>query len=88
MKKKTKSKLRNDIALSFLLAIFVSLAGASINSVLFYRSFYQTLTKLNEDPIATITFKYKTAQRKFLDRASGNSVSRKQVTREPKGGFL
>ncbi len=68
MKKKTKSKLRNDIALSFLLAIFVSLAGASINSVLFYRSFYQTLTKLNEDPIATITFKYKTAQRKFLER--------------------
>ena len=27
-----------------------------------------TLTKQNEQPIATITFKYKTAQRKFLDR--------------------
>lgn len=68
MKKKTKSKLRNDIALSFLLAILICMAGAALNSVLFYNSFYRTLSKLNEEPIATISFKYRTAQRKFLER--------------------
>ena len=36
--------------------------------ILFYKGFFRALTKLNEEPIATITFKYKTAQRKFLER--------------------
>ena len=36
--------------------------------MLFYQSFFRALTKMNEEPIATITFKYKTAQRKLLDR--------------------
>lgn len=68
MKKKTRSRLSNSLLLPFLITIFICLIGASTNSWLFYKSFFRALTKQNEQPIATITFKYKTAQRKFLDR--------------------
>ncbi len=68
MKKKTRSKLRNDLAVPFWIAITFCLLGAAANSILFHNSFFRALSKLNEEPIATITFKYKTAQRKFLDR--------------------
>ncbi len=68
MKKKTRSRLSNSLLLPFLITIFICLIGASTNSWLFYTSFFRALTKQNEQPIATITFKYKTAQRKFLDR--------------------
>lgn len=68
MKKKTRSRLSNSLLLPFLITIFICLIGASTNSWLFYTSFFRALSKQNEEPIATITFKYKTAQRKFLDR--------------------
>lgn len=68
MKKKIKYKLNNNLLAPFCLAIFICLLGAFLNSYLFYNSFFRALTKLNEEPIAKITFKYKTAQRKFLDR--------------------
>ncbi|MCR5723774.1 MAG: FecR family protein [Treponema sp.] len=68
MKKKTRFKLKNDLAVPFWIAITVCLFGISVNSVLFHNSFFRALSKMNEEPIATITFKYKTAQRKFLDR--------------------
>ncbi len=68
MKKKTRSRLSNSLLLPFCITIFVCLIGATTNSWLFYKSFFRALTKQNEQPIATITFKYKTAQRKFLDR--------------------
>ena len=68
MKKKTRSRLSNSLLLPFCLAIFICMIGAGTNSWLFYNSFFRALSKQNEAPIATITFKYKTAQRKFLDR--------------------
>ena len=68
MKKKTRSRLSSSLLLPFCITIFICLIGASTNSWLFYNSFFRALTKQNEQPIATITFKYKTAQRKFLDR--------------------
>ena len=68
MKKKTRSRLSNSLLLPFLITIFICLIGASTNSWLFYTSFFRALTRQNEQPIATITFKYKTAQRKFMDR--------------------
>ncbi len=68
MKKKTKFKLKNNLLLPFITTIFVCLLGVAVNSMLFYKSFFRALSKLNEKPIATITFKYKTAQRKFLER--------------------
>ena len=68
MKKKTRSRLSSSLLLPFCITIFICLIGATVNSWLFYNSFFRALTKQNEKPIATITFKYKTAQRKFLDR--------------------
>lgn len=68
MKKKTRSRSRSSLLLPFIFTIFVCCVGAGTNSWLFYTSFFRALSKQNEQPIATITFKYKTAQRKFLDR--------------------
>lgn len=68
MKKKTRSRSSNSLLLPFCITICVCLLGATTNSWLFYNSFFRALSRLNEAPIATITFKYKTAQRKFIDR--------------------
>ena len=68
MKKKTKSSSSNNFTLAFWLTILCCLLGCAVNTALFYNSFFEAFTKLNEEPIATITFKYKTAQRKFMDR--------------------
>ena len=69
MKKKTKSKLSSSyFSFAFLFSVLICLFGASGNGYFFYNSFYETLSKINEDPIATVSFKYNTAQRKFSDR--------------------
>lgn len=68
MKKKTKFRLRNNLTVPFWVVVILCLIGAILSSDLFYTSFSRALTKLNEEPIAEITFKYKTAQRKFIDR--------------------
>lgn len=68
MKKKTKSRLKSSLLIPFFAAVLFCAFGVAVNSFLFCRSFFRALTKMNEEPIATITFKYKTAQRKFLDR--------------------
>ncbi|MBP5357668.1 MAG: hypothetical protein J6Y69_00600 [Treponema sp.] len=67
MKKKTKQSLSSKASLAFWLAIFFCAAGASISAVLFSQSMNRVMSK-NEEPIATITFKNKTAQRRFMDR--------------------
>ncbi len=69
MKKNKNTTFKNN-RLSFLF-VFVNLvcfAAACLNGFLFLKSFNQALFRLGETPIATITFKYKTAQRKFMDR--------------------
>ena len=68
MQKKIKSKQNDSLFKYFVITIFICLIGAFVSSALFYKGFFRALTKLNEEPIATITFKYKTAQRKFLER--------------------
>lgn len=68
MKKKTKSKLNNNFSLTFCFAILFCALGASTNFFGFYKNFTSTLFKFNEEPVAVITFKYKTAQRKLLER--------------------
>lgn len=69
MKKKTKFKSDNDRRRIFWILIFIFFWGATIHAYLFCSSFFKTYTKYNEKPIASITFKYKTAQRKFSNRA-------------------
>ncbi len=68
MKKKTKFRLKNDLAVPFWIAIIICLLCAGGCYYLFHTSFFRALSKMNEEPIATITFKHKTAQRKFLER--------------------
>ena len=75
MKKRTKSKsrnkdlrLQNDLLLPFCLSVFICLLCALLCYYFFHTNFFRALSKIGEEPIATITFKYKTAERKFLDR--------------------
>lgn len=67
MRKKTKSKSSSNKA-GFLIAIILCLLGAALCAYLFYQNLTQTFSKLNEEPVAVITFKHKAAQRKFLGR--------------------
>ena len=64
MEKRKNTKLR---AID-LLVILVCLFGIVLNIALFWRDLNKTLTKLYEEHIATVTYKYKAAQRKFVDR--------------------
>lgn len=68
MSKRTKSKRSDDPLALFVLALLLCLAGASFCAFQFCASFFRSMSKVDEEPVATITFKYKTAQRKFLDR--------------------
>ena len=61
MQKKTKSRLVD------VLVIIICLAGSALSVWQFWNELNRSLEKLNEEPIATITFKYNTAQRKFSD---------------------
>ena len=49
--------------------MLLCIAGAALNAALFCGSFFRSLAKLNEEPVAVVAFKYKTARRKFLGRA-------------------
>lgn len=67
MTRKT-AKSNNDFRALFIIVIILCLIGIFISFSLFYNNFFRSLSKQNEEPLATITFKYKTAQRKFLGK--------------------
>lgn len=68
-KKKKSTKFRDSLKIIATVLFLLSCAGGAYYSIKqFYESINASLTKLNERPIATITFKYKTAQRKFEER--------------------
>ena len=68
-KKKRSTKFRDSLKIIATVLFLLSCAGGAYYSIKqFYESINASLTKLNERPIATITFKYKTAQRKFEER--------------------
>jgi len=50
------------------LYIFFCLAGTLLCLGLFWRDLNQTLTRLAENPVGTISYKYRAAQRRFIDR--------------------
>ncbi len=64
MKKKrnTRSKIKDILVV----LLFLFIAGTGL--YLFWNDLNRSLTKLNEQPIATITYKYRVAQRRFIDR--------------------
>jgi hypothetical protein len=61
-KRSTRFKL---IDAAVILFCFV---GSIASGTAFWSEYTRTLTKLNEDPVAVIVFKKRTAQRKFIDR--------------------
>ncbi|MDR2803171.1 MAG: hypothetical protein LBB22_02640 [Treponema sp.] len=63
--------IKNDVKKRYIIdiiAIILCIGGAALAFFLFWRDLNATLTKQNETPIATISFKQKTAQRRFGDR--------------------
>ncbi|MDR1868412.1 MAG: hypothetical protein LBQ82_00330, partial [Treponema sp.] len=61
-KKSTSSRLIDAAVILFCIAGFF-LSGAA-----FWNEYDRTMSKLNEEPIGTITYKKRTVQRKFLER--------------------
>ena len=59
---------KNSLFVPFIVTVFFCLFGAAANIWLFCRSYFMAMSRLDQTPIATITFKYKAAQRKFIDR--------------------
>ncbi|MCL2809900.1 MAG: OmpA family protein [Treponema sp.] len=51
-----------------LLIIFFCFAGACISGIVFWGAYNNTLEKINEEPVGTIVFQKRVAQRKFADR--------------------
>ena len=51
-----------------LIIVFFCFAGACFSGAAFWGEYNTTLVKLNEDPVGTIIFKKRVAQRKFIDR--------------------
>ena len=48
--------------------IILCLAGSTVSAITFWQVYNRTLSKLNEEPIGTVVFKQRTAQRRFADR--------------------
>ena len=64
MQKKRSSRFKAaDLAV-----IILCLAGSIVSGSAFWQEYNRTLTKLNEEPVGTIVFKKRTAERKFIDR--------------------
>lgn len=64
MKKRRSTRSR---AKDLLVTLFC-LVGATSSLWLFWKDFNTVLSKLNDTPVATVSWKYKAAQRKFSDR--------------------
>jgi hypothetical protein len=60
---------KNSLFIPFLLTVLICAFGAAANIWLFCKSYFMAMSRLDQTPIATITFKYKAAQRKFIDRS-------------------
>ena len=63
MRKKDSKFTRTD-----LLIVLLCLAGALLSAAAFWREYNTTLQRLNDEPVGTITFQRRVAQRRFVDR--------------------
>ena len=61
-------KKLNLRAVDFIIIIFC-VAGICSSAAAFWRVYNATLVKANEDPVGTIIFKKRSAERKFIDRS-------------------
>ena len=62
----TKRNIRSIVEDIFV--ILICLAGMSLSLNAFVRELNRALVKFNEEPVATITFKYRSAQRRIDER--------------------
>lgn len=69
MKKNTKSKDKNKDFVTDSLVVIGSLLVMVFSLFMFFTNLYKTFTRTDKEEIATITFKYKAVQRKFIDSA-------------------
>ena len=63
MQKKNTRFKKTDI-----IVILICLFGICLSIILFWTDFTRTLAKISEKPVGTVSYKYKAAQRKFIDR--------------------
>jgi outer membrane protein OmpA-like peptidoglycan-associated protein len=66
-RKNNPAKKINLKAVDFFIIVFC-LAGACASVMAFWREYNTTLFKANEEPVGTIIFKKRNAERKFIDR--------------------
>jgi hypothetical protein len=64
----SKDRSKALLLLLDLLVYLVCAAGIAVSLNLFRLDLFRTLTRITEQPVGTITFKYKAAQRRFVDR--------------------
>ncbi|MFI3257913.1 MAG: hypothetical protein R3Y36_06415, partial [Spirochaetales bacterium] len=74
MPKKKNIKSANNNLASDIAVTLLCLAGFYLSLHFFYQAINQSLGKINETPIGTITFHYGTAQRKLSDRVLWDRV--------------
>jgi len=68
MRKKTRFKLKAKSLLLDFCVVFACLCVCTFSLYLFWKDLNATTSRTDKDAIATISFKYKVAQRKFPDR--------------------
>ncbi|MDR1618609.1 MAG: FecR family protein, partial [Treponema sp.] len=59
-----------------LLVLLICLAGAFCSLWFFRNDLNQALTRMNEQPVGIVTYKYRAAQRRFVDRVLWSRVQR------------
>ena len=72
MKMKRNTKYSPDSVAGVLLDIFVVLFSLSVigcTAFLFFNNLNKTIERNDKTPVATVSYKYKSVQRKFLDRS-------------------
>ncbi len=67
-------QLEKRFTIQDFLVTIICIVGLYFSLDLFYGVMNQSLDKINEEPIGTISFKYKSAQRKLLDRVLWDRV--------------
>ncbi|MDR1180007.1 MAG: FecR family protein [Spirochaetales bacterium] len=80
MQKNKNLKLLNRFSIFFdILVVLVCTAAAALCIYYFRLDFYQTLSRQNEEPVGTITYKYKAVQRRFVDRLLWDRLRRETM---------
>ncbi|MDR2943056.1 MAG: HAMP domain-containing protein [Treponema sp.] len=56
--------------------VIICLAGSALSGTVFWREYTRTLTKLNEEPVGTVVFTKRIAQRNFINRVAWDIIKK------------